>query len=74
MLQEAFCCERRKHGIFGSIFEIRTRMYSSTIRPQTSKINYALRARTFRTSAALATKFLAICGLGGKGKLPADRI
>ncbi len=32
ILREAFCCERRKHGIFGSILEIRTRMYFSTDR------------------------------------------
>jgi hypothetical protein len=63
ILHEAFYCERRKHGIFGSILEVRTRMYFSTIRPQTSRINFALRARTFRTSTALATKFRAICGL-----------
>ena len=63
ILHEAFYYERRKHGIFGSILEVRTRMYSSTIRPQTSRINFALWARTFRTSTALATKFRAICGL-----------
>ena len=64
ILHEAFYCERRKHGIFVLILEVRTRMYFSTIRPQTSRINFALRARTFRTSAALATKYRAICGLG----------
>jgi len=68
-LHEAFYCERRKREIFGSILEVRTRMYSSTIRPQTSRINFALRARTFRTSTALATKFRAICGLTGHGFL-----
>ena len=34
ILHEAFGCERRKHGIFGSILEGRTRMYCSTIRPR----------------------------------------
>ena len=63
ILHEAFYCERRKHGIFRSILEVRTRMYFSTIRPQTARIDFALRARTFRTSTALATKFRAICGL-----------
>ena len=63
ILHEAFYYERRKHGIFGSIFRIRTRMYSSTIRPRIRKINSALGARILRTSAALATKFRAICGL-----------
>ena len=40
--QETFYYERRKHGIFGSILEVRTRMYFSAIRPQTSRINCAL--------------------------------
>jgi hypothetical protein len=43
ILHEAFYCERRKHGIFGSILEVRTRMYFSTIRPQTSRIDFALK-------------------------------
>jgi hypothetical protein len=47
ILHEAFYYERGKHGIFGLILEVRTRMYFSTIRPQTSRINFALRARTF---------------------------
>jgi hypothetical protein len=75
ILHEAFYCERRKHGIFGLILEVRTRMYFSTIRPQTSRINFALRARTFRTSTALATKFRAICGLDsqpGAGRRKTD--
>jgi hypothetical protein len=78
ILHEAFYCERRKHGIFVRgrnwspisselILEVRTRMYFSTIRPQTSRINFALRARTFRTSIALVTKFRAICGLAWIG-------
>jgi len=33
-LHEAFYCERRKHATFGTILEVRTRMYSSTVRPQ----------------------------------------
>jgi hypothetical protein len=41
ILHEAFYCERREHGIFGSIPEVRTRMYFSTIRPQTAGINFA---------------------------------
>ena len=69
ILHEAFYCERRKHGIFGSILEVRTRMYFSTIRPQTSRINFALQARTFRTSTALATKFREICGLDEEEEL-----
>jgi para-nitrobenzyl esterase len=44
-------------------------MYFSTIRPQTSRINFALWARTFRTPTALATKFRAICGLALLGFL-----
>ncbi len=51
------------HGIFGWIFEILTRMYFSTIRLRISKINVALRVRIFHASAALVTKFRAICGL-----------
>ena len=49
ILHEAFTCERRKHGIFGSILEVR--------------------ARTFRTFTALATKFRAICGLRHQNKV-----
>ena len=64
ILHEAFGCERRKQGIFVSITEARPRMYYSTIRPRPSRINFALRARTFRTSTTLASKFRAICGLG----------
>ena len=63
ILHEAFGYERRKHGIFGSILEARTRMDFSTIRPRPSRINFALQARTFRTSTTLASKFRAICGL-----------
>ena len=63
ILHEAFYCERRKHGIFGSVFSIWTSMYFSTISPQTSEINFVLWARIFSTSAALVTKFRAICGL-----------
>jgi len=65
ILHEAFYYERRKHRISGLILAVRTRMYFSTIRPQTSRINFALQARTFRTSTALATKFRTICGLEG---------
>ena len=37
ILHETFYCERRKHGIFGSIFEIRTRMYFRPGRPRYTK-------------------------------------
>jgi len=63
ILHEAFYYERRKHGIFGSFFEIQTRMYFNTIRPRISRNNLALRVRIFHASTALATKFHAISGL-----------
>ncbi len=63
ILHEAFYYERCKHGIFGSIFEIWTSMYSSTISPKITKLNFALRARIFHPSITLVTKFHAICGL-----------
>ena len=68
IMHGAFYCDRRKHGIFGSILAVRIRMYFSTIRPQTARINFALRSRTFRTSTALAKKFRAICGLTSRAQ------
>ena len=70
MLHEAFTCEQGKHGIFGSIVEIRTQTYFSAIWPQTPRINLALQARIFRTSTTLATKSRATCGLKRQGVGP----
>lgn len=37
ILHEGFYCDRRRHGVFGSFFEIQPRMHLNTIRPRISK-------------------------------------